>query len=68
MQIGTDSEELLGIVNELSGKQCDTRWAGTTELRDYTPRTWYCSILSQLPKQLYIYYIVQLPAFPSLSL
>lgn len=46
MQIGTDSKELLGIVNELSGKQCDTRWAGTTELRDYTPRTRYHSILS----------------------
>jgi len=48
MQIGTDSEELLGIINELSGKQRGTRWAGTTELRDYIPRTQHHSILSQL--------------------
>lgn len=52
MQIGTDSKELLVIINELSGKQCGTRWAGTTELRDYAPRTQHCSILSQLPEQL----------------
>lgn len=52
IQIGTDSEELLGMVNELSGKQCGTRWTGTTELWDYAPRTRHHSILSQLPKQL----------------
>lgn len=51
-QIGTDSKELLGIVNELSGKQCGTRWAGTTELRDNAPRAKHHSLLSQLPKQL----------------
>lgn len=52
MQIGTDSKELLGIVNELSGKQCGTHWAGTTELQDNAPRTKHRSLLSQLPKQL----------------
>lgn len=37
MQIGSDSVELFGIVNELLGKQCGTHWAGATELQDYTP-------------------------------
>lgn len=37
MQIGTDSQELFGIINELLGKQCGTHWAGVTELQDYTP-------------------------------
>lgn len=37
MQIGTDSEELFGSINELHGKQCGTHWAGATELQDYTP-------------------------------
>lgn len=52
MQIGTDSEELLRIINELSGKQCGTCWAGTTKLWDYAPRTQHSILLSQLPEQL----------------
>lgn len=52
MQIGTDSKELFGIINELCGKQCGTHWAEATELQDYTLRTQHHRILSQLPKQL----------------